>query len=62
MILANVALVLCIGQLLTKVVKKVGYENFLYKECLDKKKGWGKNENGGAQTPLHTVIIYKQNS
>ena len=38
-ILANVALVLYLGQLLTKFLKRVGYENFLYKGCLDKKGG-----------------------
>ena len=42
-------LALCLGQLLTKFLKRVWYENFLYKGCLDKK--------GGVQTPLHTVRI-----
>ena len=31
LIIANVALVLCLGNLLTKFLKRVGYENFLYK-------------------------------
>ena len=39
LILANVALVLCLGQLWTKFLKRVGYENFLYKGCLDRKGG-----------------------
>ena len=30
------SLVLYLGQLLTKFLKRVGYENFLYKGCLDK--------------------------
>ena len=48
MILANVASVfICLGQLLTKFLKRVGYENFLYKGCTE--------EKGGVQTPLHTV-------
>ena len=40
MILANVGLVLlCLAQLLAKFPEKVGYENFLYKGCLDEKGG-----------------------
>ena len=37
MILANVAVVLCLGLSLTTFLKRVGYVKFLYKGCLDKK-------------------------
>ena len=53
LILANVALVLCLGQLLKKKNQK-GWSMriFCIKGALIKR--WGKSKKGWVQTPLHT--------